>query len=100
MNMQDVKVPGVLWIALVVAALAVLRHYVTDPLYVEIGIVVAFALLKSLNLGTAELEELLAIIARLQAQIDKDRPRSAEAAPLVPTGKVEAPNKFVRWLVG
>lgn len=98
--MNEIKVPGVVWVALIVIVLAVLRHYVPEPLYLEIAVVVAFAVLKALNIGTAELEELLAIIARLQAQIDKDRPRSAEAAPLVPTGKVEAPNKFVRWLVG
>ena len=100
--MNQIKVPGVLWVALVVAVVAVARVYVDDPLYVEIVVVIAFAVLKSLNLGTAEIEELLQIIARLQAEIDKGRTRTGEvgamAAPAGPP--VKQPNKFVRWLAG
>lgn len=76
--MQNVKVPGVIWIAVVVIAVALAHRYLPDPFVVELVIVVGTMILKGLNLGTSELNQALDII-----DIFKRQPRMV--VPLTPS---------------
>lgn len=100
--MKDIKVPGVLWVVLIVAGIAVVRQFVPEPLYVELAVVIGFVILKSLNLGTDEINDLIDIIERLQGRLENEpmaMPKTvAERAGTVP--QVERPNKAVRFLLG
>jgi hypothetical protein len=106
--MQTVKVPGVLWIIGVVLLVALGRTYVTqqglNPVYVDVLVVAAVAILKALNLGTDEIEELLGIIHELQTQLAKHEPGLVASPAAVHSMQAVPPrssvNYFMRWLVG
>jgi len=108
---QNLRIPGVLWVIVLVLLLTVIRivvdQYGVNPLYFDLAVVAVIAILKAANLGTKELEELLEVICILQRQVDR---REAELSPdtsivktmsmVVPTPKEYPINYFVRWLVG
>jgi hypothetical protein len=66
--MNNVKIPGVLWVAGVVIAVALAHRYLEDPFLVELIIVVGTMILKGLNLGTKDLEQALEIIDLFKRQ--------------------------------
>ena len=109
--MTSVRIPGVIWVIGIVLILTLGRSYIEqqglNPIYLDALVIVVIAVMKTLNLGTKEIEELLDVISILQRQVDK---REAELSPdtltvetmsmAVPTPKEYPINYFVRWLVG
>lgn len=103
--MSDIKIPGVLWVILLVFGLAVVKEYVPEPFYVELAVVLVLAVLKALNLGTKELDEMGEIIDLLRK---KTPPEQASPAALKasrnlseePERKAASYNGIVRWLAG
>lgn len=118
--MQNIKPPGVLWVVLIVVAVALAHRYLDDPFLVEVIVVVAGMILKSLKLGTDQLEEAIEIInifklyrvrpvvtatgvqmrgtpqpGEMEAErsaVDNDLAAALEPPPM--------PNKMMTWLVG
>lgn len=66
--MKDVRIPGVVWIIAIVAITGLAHHYLEDPFIVDLVVIVAGMILKSLNLGTKELEQALEIIDLFKRQ--------------------------------
>jgi len=106
--MENFKVPGVMWVIFMVLLLTIVRVAVTDygvdPLYFDLAVVIAFAVLKAFNIGTKELEELLDIIKKLQTQLSGHAESTARMAMTEPErvrlSSTKEPNKLIRWLVG
>lgn len=113
--MKDVKVPGVVWAIGIIAVIALIHaNEVTiqqniglDAFWLDMLVAALIAILKSLSLGTAELNQALDIIdklllARAQAATPGTGMRSAEPAPpAVVVEEIPArPNALTRWLVG
>lgn len=102
--MTNIKIPGVLWTVLIVTIVALAHIYLDNPILVDGIVVIAFAVLKSMNLGTDELEQLLEIIKRYQAQATRSRAEAGTISSSAPIPVIETeayePNKPVRWLLG
>lgn len=103
--MSDIKIPGVLWVILLVFGLTAVKEYVPEPFYVELAVVLVLAVLKAMNLGTKELDELGDIIDLLRK---KTPPEQATPAALSasrhlkdePEREAASYNRVVRWLAG
>lgn len=95
--MKDIKLPGFLWVVLIAVAIVLIETFVPVEFqaYGEIAVVALLGAAKAFNLGTKEIDDLLALLRQLQAQVPR-----AEAAYVEPEIEKHEPNGFVRWLVG
>lgn len=98
--MNDLRVPGVLWVILLVFGVALVREYVPEPFYVDLAVVLVLAVLKYMNLGTKELEELLDIIDLLRQRAPDAAEPKALSSYAQAKEQVERPNRIARWLIG
>lgn len=125
--MNNVKIPGVLWIVLIVAVVALAHYYLDDPFVVDMIVIVAGMVLKSLKLGTAEENQAIDIINMIKQHprlnrpvtVSKSDPDVQMRGPSGVEGRISVtsegmlveeppvfpdppprPNKMLRWLVG
>lgn len=95
--MNNIKIPGFLWVVLIVVVIIALETYVPVGyrMYSEVAVVALLGLAKAFNLDSKQVEELLAMIRRLQAQVP------VQEASYV-AGEVEAAksSNLEKWLVG
>ena len=115
-NLQKVRLPGWLWIALAALIIYLGRTYITDSGLVELLVTVVFAAVKALDLNSAEVEKTVAAISTLDAYIHDLRQRvpsppaqvghegamrsAAPPLPPAPTVEVEQPSKMSTWMLG
>lgn len=94
--MNNIKVPGILWTVLIAVAIILIETYLAPgyQLYAEGAIVVLMGAAKAFNLGTKEIDDLLAMLRRLQRTMPVQ-----ESGAVLDVEKHE-PNKVARWLVG
>lgn len=94
--MNNIKIPGTLWVLGIAVAVWAIETYVPGgyQLYAEGAIVVLMGIAKARNLGTQEIEDLLAMLRRLQRTMPVQ-----ESGAVLDVEKHE-PNKVARWLVG
>ena len=88
--MRQIHVPGFLWTILIAVAVILVQQYAPSP-WGEVIVVVAFGIIKSLNLD-AELAEII-----INAGKEKTTMRSA-GSELAQMAEVND-NKLQRWLV-
>lgn len=108
--MQNFKVPGVAYVVVLVLVMTLGRSFIEqqgwNPIYLDVLVVGGVAVMKALNLGTKEIEELLDVIGILQKQIDRREAELSAAGKAVvqetakPMLKEYPINYFARWLVG
>jgi hypothetical protein len=111
--MKDVRIPGVVWaIAIIVAVAAIheneaylLMRFGLEPFYLDLLVGLLIAALKTLSLGTEQLNQALDVIERLLARRPHPPEEGMRGVETVETMEVVAeipprPNKLVRWLVG
>jgi hypothetical protein len=106
--LKDVKIPGILWTVLIAAAIIFCENYLPPEYaaYGPIAVVVLMGAAKAANLGTKEIEELLAILRGIKGNQVRamHNPEEMAAAPTitVPETTIEKyePNKAVRFLLG
>ena len=107
--MKDIKIPGVLWIAAAIAldviGRQVIEQYGFPPMYADVLLVVIVAVLKTLNIGTSEIDQALEIIDKLQKQSGATTMSIAGAEQRgMATHKIDLakrrPNKIMRWMLG
>lgn len=110
--MKDVRVPGVAWAVLLVVAVALIHEYEASlpvsPEVADMVVVGLIALLKSIKLGTSELNQALDVIDSIRRSAGSGRARGSADEPATSAAPVEAlaadaperPNKAVRWLLG
>jgi hypothetical protein len=125
--MKDVRIPGVAWMVLIIVLIALIHNnalwieqsWHIEPWQIDLAITVLIAGLKTLNLGTEQLNQALDVIDQLlnwhaqtamaveqEARIPSTAPvPSVAPAPrsVVPVQleKIpERPNSAVRWLFG
>lgn len=68
---RGIKVPGVLWIALIIVGVALVHENTSNPLYYDIAIMVAGMLLRSVTNNRAELEEYQQMLEILKNQLQR-----------------------------
>lgn len=121
--MQNFKVPGVLWIVLLVTIVAGAHYYLDDPFIVDLVVVVVGMVLKSFKLGTEQENQAIDLINTIKNHPRLNRPvvvatnvpgpqmrGSGESSVAVETVVFDEPpvfpdppprpNKAMRWLVG
>lgn len=99
--MKDFKLPGALWLVVIVAGVVAVEQYTTDPIYFEIAIVVAGMVLKYFFPGTKEVDDLLSIIEKLRQQAMTPTAYTPAQIPMSLEQQTERkPNRLARWLVG
>jgi hypothetical protein len=122
--MSNVRVPGVAWAIGIIVLIALIHNnalwieqsWHIEPWQIDLAITVLIAGLKTLNLGTEQLNQALDVIDQLlawHAQTAKAAEREAQipsTAPIPPAPRSvvpvqlekipERPNNAVRWLFG
>lgn len=98
--MRDVKIPGALWTLLIAAVIVGIETYVPTAyqMYSEAAVVAILAAAKAANLGTADIDQLLAILRQMQAR-GASVPETAMARGAKPE-VIQEPNKAMRFLLG
>lgn len=110
--MNDIKVPGALWVVLIALAVVFCESYLPAEyqVYGQVAVVAILAVAKAMNLGTQDIEKLIALIREIQNRGSGMRSTQETGtegvhtlytppAPLVRTEELE-PNKVVRFLLG
>lgn len=92
--MNSIRIPGFVWVILIAVAVVGCETYLANPLYGEIAVVALMGAAKALNLGTKEIEDMLAMLRKMQLS----HPQERGMAPSVEVPK--PPNKVARWLLG
>lgn len=96
--MSNIRVPGVLWIILIVAIIMASHYYLDDPFIVDLLVVVAGMVLKSLKLGTAEENQAIDIIDAIKSHPRLSRPVVVPKA--TPTEQMRGPSGVEGFTVG
>lgn len=102
--MKDIKIPGILWVVGIAVAIILIETFVAPgyQLYAEMGIVVLMGVAKAANLGTQQIEDLLALLRRMQESQPgpEGSPRGMAVDPYRTGVDEHEPNKAVRFLLG
>jgi hypothetical protein len=102
---KDIRIPGLIWTLLIAILIVAIETYMPAEyqLYGEAAVVALFGIAKAANLGTQQLEELIAILRTVQATQPQTRGLlTDEGVVVTPALAAEEyePNKLVRWLAG
>lgn len=112
--MKDVRVPGIVWVVLLVVGVALLHEnrgvLGISPALFDVILVGVVAVIKGFNLGTGQINQALDVIDTFRSQAGATRMRgSGEVSSLdadVPGLMIsrdqipQRPNPVMRWLVG
>lgn len=95
--MKDIKIPGIIWVIAISVTIVLIETYVAPgyQLYAETAIVVLMGIAKAANLGTKDVEDLVAMLRSLQRQMP-----TPESSIIATEAESREPNKTVRWLLG
>lgn len=96
-KLTDIKIPGVLWVLLVCVVVVGLEYAGVDASITAIGVTAVFAVAKFLNVGTADVDQLLALLREVSALLPTRRGSTKTFAKEIADAE---PNHLVRWLVG
>lgn len=107
--MKDMRVPGVVWAILIIVVIAITHenevwiqmNWGIEPYLIDILVGILVAVLKTLSLGTEQLNQALDIIDRILANRRTEREEMRGiGTTLVDEAIPERPNPVMRWLVG
>lgn len=110
--LQNARVPGVVWALALIIVIAIIHeneaNLPIDAFYADMIVALLIGVLKSLSLGTGQLEQALDIIDAIRNRDARSRTRSGsiegvvDVAPVtVPESAIpERPNRMIRWLIG
>lgn len=102
--MKDIKLPGFLWVLGIAVAIVLIETYVPGQYqyFAEGAVVFLMGAAKARNLGTQDVEKMVALLKNIPAQpsgaVGAERGAVVSAAPI--NTKPYEPNKGVRWLLG
>lgn len=96
LKLSDIKVPGVLWVLLIIVGVILAESYGAEPRLVELGIFLLFMVAKSVNVGDSDVQTLLDILRRYTSATPRSMATTARALDL----DKHAPNRVTRWLLG
>lgn len=91
--MNNIRLPGAFWVALIAGAMIVLQEYVQDPIYYQIGLAIVMAVLKAFNLETSQVKK---VVEEIEKEMGKEMPRSAMLRMEVE----HEPNRLMTWFLG
>lgn len=94
---MNIKVPGIIWTVIIALAIWAIESFAPTAyqMYAEVAVVAIMAIVKGFNLDDKQVQELLDILRRLQAQVP-----AQEAAFVQPEIEAHERGKLERWLVG
>lgn len=94
---MNIKVPGTLWVVLIALSIWAIESFAPAAyqMYAEVAVVAIMAVVKGFNLDDKQVQELLDILRRLQAQVP-----AQEAAFVQPDIEAHKPDKLTTWLWG
>lgn len=96
-KLTDIKIPGVLWVLLICIIVVVMEYAGVDAAITAVVVTAAFAVAKYLNVGTDDVDQLLAVVRQFGPLL---LPRGRNAVDVNQVVKDVTPNKVTRWLVG
>lgn len=94
---MNIKVPGIIWTVIIALAIWAIESFAPTAyqMYAEIAVVAIMAIVKGFNLDDKQVQELLAVLRKLQAQVP-----AQEAAFVEPEIEAHEPDKLTTWLWG